>query len=185
MYLRAGVFVFVGLAIGLSLADIDQVFFFLRHRSIVTHGILLPYLAYLLVKQPQQSWLRMGVVGLSIGMAIHLGFDLFPASWRGFALLYAPLFGSLGPVFSRIWVIANIVACLYLALLMVKHKQELWLCLLVGIVGSFIAWQLDRATTLWPLFTLVVCCGITTLLPNDLIDGRKVAQRTISKIRSS
>ena len=79
-----------GAALGLCLPDTDFIFFFLRHRSVVTHSVLFGVLALYLVRDREQ-WFRLGAAGLALALAVHLSFDMFPVNWYGSALLYVCL----------------------------------------------------------------------------------------------
>ncbi len=67
-----------GLALGEWFPDLDQRFHFLTHRSILTHGLIVPLLLYSMGSGLKATPLRLFVSGFSLGVAIHLGFDLFP-----------------------------------------------------------------------------------------------------------
>ena len=82
----------------------------LGHRSILTHSALLPLLA--VVVRPRRFPAH-AVAWFAFGLAIHLIADLFPRSWRGFALIQLPLgSGSIGALSSPMWIAANAVLAL-------------------------------------------------------------------------
>ena len=110
----------VGLAAGNEFPDIDQETGLLLHRSIVTHGPLVPLIVFagaLGTRSIQLRWLALGV---SLGVAVHLGFDLFPKGWSGFALISVPGYGWTAPWFSWTWIAVSTVACTYLAARLVR-----------------------------------------------------------------
>lgn len=110
---------------GLFFPDIDLALqFFLGHRSILTHSALMPLLAL-------RFWTRdappLPVAWFSFGVAVHLFADVFPRSWRGFALVELPFsVVSLGPALSPIWIGANAVVCLWLCE-WVLAREHVWL----------------------------------------------------------
>ncbi|NJL32525.1 MAG: hypothetical protein HC893_00050 [Chloroflexaceae bacterium] len=154
----------IGLWLGLSLADFDQVLFFLRHRSAITHSALIPALALLFASR--QNWLRMGLIGAFIGMAVHLSFDLFPLSWSGYALINVPLFGYLDATLSMLWISLNITICFYLALLLFEEGYEV-LSASIGLGVAFLLYA-PGETVFWSaLFALTVTLGFALLLPGS------------------
>src|SRR5262249_19735911 len=132
----------VGAAIGLRFADIDQRIPFLVHRSILTHGVLIPLL--LLYMARKQSALRdMGwrffTIGFSLANAVHLSFDLFPNSWDKHALIHIPFFGWMPALLSIAWIALSILACLYIAYLLIRETWESLLCAATLLVVFWIA----------------------------------------------
>jgi len=89
-YLFAFVLLGVGLAVGNWFPDIDQDTGLLLHRSIVTHGPLVPLIAVAIAATSRTILLRWFALGLVVGFAVHLSFDLFPKGWSGFALISVP-----------------------------------------------------------------------------------------------
>ena len=81
----------VGLALGNKFPDIDQDTALLVHRSVFTHGPLLPFLLFLVASGIRFAPLRLFAMGFSLGVAFHLSFDLFPKAWQGFALIHVPV----------------------------------------------------------------------------------------------
>ena len=92
-YLLGLVALLGGLAIGNWFPDIDQKTGLLLHRSIVTHGPLVPIIVYAIASGTRSIQLRLFAMGLTLGVAIHLSFDLFPNAWSGFALISLPSYG--------------------------------------------------------------------------------------------
>src|SRR5262245_31567925 len=124
--LAAVVALWSGIIIGISLPDLDQSIWLLTHRSILTHGWLLPLVVCALL------WgggpiARLFAIGLSGAVAIHLCFDLFPRSWSGFALIAIPLIGRTSPLVSWLWIAGSCVICLYLACALMRKPQDLLL----------------------------------------------------------
>ena len=89
----------VGLAVGNWFPDVDQKTDLLVHRSIVTHGPLLPIIVVGVASVMRTTPLRWVALGLAVGLAVHLSFDLFPKGWSGFALISVPGYGWMAPWF--------------------------------------------------------------------------------------
>lgn len=128
-------FFLFGFTIGLRLPDIDQTLPFLLHRSIVTHGLLLPLVLFGLALASSQSPLRLFVIGLCIASALHLVFDLFPRAWVGLALIHIPGIGYTSAAFSWAWLAISIVACLYIAFFLVLDGLEVALTVAGLLIG--------------------------------------------------
>ena len=113
-----------GLAAGDWFPDIDQKTSLLLHRSIVTHGPLAPLIVFAAASGSRSIQIRWFALGLTLGVAIHLAFDLFPSSWSGFALISVPSYGWTAPWFSWTWIAVSTVACTYLALRLVRSGLD-------------------------------------------------------------
>ncbi|MDA8001329.1 MAG: metal-dependent hydrolase, partial [Alphaproteobacteria bacterium] len=95
-------------ALGMDFPDWDQphgYLSFLDHRSALTHSILVPWLLRRQIQNlPMGRYLYAGIMA---GLAVHLTADMFPAAWMGYALVTFPLFGSMGPLFSFLFLLIN------------------------------------------------------------------------------
>ncbi|HIC25699.1 MAG TPA: hypothetical protein EYO82_07300 [Gammaproteobacteria bacterium] len=111
----------VGLAVGNWFPDVDQKTDLLVHRSIVTHGPLLPIIVVGVASVMRTTPLRWVALGLAVGLAVHLSFDLFPKGWSGFALISVPGYGWTAPWFSGAWIAISTVFCTHLAIRLVKN----------------------------------------------------------------
>ena len=123
-YLLGLVALLVGLAVGNWFPDVDQKTGLLLHRSIVTHGPIVPLLVFAAASGTRSIQLRWFALGATLGVAIHLGFDLFPKGWSGFALISVPGYGWTAPWFSWTWIAVSTVACIYLALRLVRSGLD-------------------------------------------------------------
>ena len=152
--------------VGLKFPDVDQswlrLYPIVYHRSLLTHGIIIPfclYMAYLRGGRAVQNdpLPRFALMGLAIGLSVHLAFDLFPRGWYGFAQIYVPLYGWTTPLLSIAWLWGSLAACLFGGFRLLRNVPELYLCLLVSLVsfvwGAQSAWG---ATPLWAFLTLGV-----------------------------
>lgn len=89
---------------GTTLPDLD-LSLGLVHRSILTHGPLLP--ALLLLGPPR--W-RPAAAGLALGIGLHVAADTFPNAMTGYATVKLPFAGSIGATASYLWLAANALA---------------------------------------------------------------------------
>jgi hypothetical protein len=128
---------FIGYILGLFFPDIDQGFQdLLGHRSIITHSILLPYLLlYYFIKKKNNPnvLITIFVIGIFLGIGLHLSADLHPKSFKGYALIKLPGNIDVGGL-SPIWIAANAAASLYFAGLLLNkttHKKLFWISYLV------------------------------------------------------
>jgi hypothetical protein len=156
----------IGIAIGLSLPDLDSSVSFLVHRSIVTHGFIFPLLLYWGVHKRDLAQLRLPAIGFSLSMAAHLGFDLFPNAWIGYALISVPLYGRTDSLFSWLWIAASILFCLYLALLLVRNLGDV----VVAAGSAVVSFGLCAAakSVYWPaLAALSLATLVALMLPSS------------------
>ena len=145
-------FAFIGVLsfayfIGLFFPDIDQGFQgLLGHRSIITHSILFPYLLlyYFIKKKSNPNVLiKIFIIGIFLGIGLHLSADLHPKSFKGYALIKLPGNIDVGGL-SPIWIAVNAAAGLYFAGLLLNkttHKKLFWISYLViaSLVGMIYA----------------------------------------------
>lgn len=141
---------FVAFLIGLIFPDSDQTgnaLFFLGHRSIFTHSILLPYLLfyYFIIKKKNTNLLiTLFIIGIFLGIGLHLSADLHPKGWRGYSYIKF-LGGDLGD-FSPFWIFINAgAALLFSASLLMKafnNRNYRTSYLVLGfLVGTFYSIQ--------------------------------------------
>ncbi|PYS75987.1 MAG: hypothetical protein DMF66_17220 [Acidobacteria bacterium] len=142
-YIFGAAWLLLGLVVGLHLPDVDSRLqgsipsWLLLHRSILTHGCIVPLLLFWLARRrvgTAPSFLLFAV-GLSLALAVHLCFDFFPRGWVGFALIHVPVYGRTTALFSQIWIILSIVVCLYVGFRLVRNVLEFAL----GIGGLIIS----------------------------------------------
>ena len=153
--LVALVAVVLGLVAGERFPDIDQRTDLLLHRSILTHGLLAPIMLYAIVHRINAAPARWFVMGVCLGVAVHLAFDLFPRGWQGYALVSLPVYGWLPAPLSIGWIAVSGAVCLYLGARLTKGWLEA-VVFLVGIVGVF-AYAAPGEHALWrPLASVVV-----------------------------
>ena len=133
---------FVSLLAGINFPDLDLALIFLGHRSIITHGILVPFFIYrfltkysdkpflskylsmfLTNKKIKNDSLDYVYIGFLIGIAIHLCADIFPKAYIGFALIKLPFWISIGAPLSFIWMFGNMFFALKIAFKKINEKN--------------------------------------------------------------
>ena len=145
----------LGLAVGERFPDIDQRTELLLHRSILTHGLLAPLMLYVIVQRVDSLPVRWLAMGVCLGVAVHLAFDLFPKGWQGYALVSLPVYGWLPALVSIGWIAVSGTVCLYLGARLARGSLEA-VVFLVGLVGVF-AYAAPGEHALWrPLAPVVV-----------------------------
>ncbi len=176
-YLIKLLFLLAGVLIGLNFADIDQQLPFLLHRSILTHGFLAVAILYGIARSKRGSALRLFTIGVGLASAIHLAFDLFPRSWRGYALITVPGYGRTGAAFSWFWIALSVIICLYLAFTLIEDTIEI----VTAVVTLFVTFSYCATTenVYWlALIALVIASIIALKLPPDpLVELEKLSSR--------
>lgn len=166
----------IGAAVGLYLPDTDRVFPFLLHRSLLTHGVLLPLGVLWLTRSSRAEWQRFALMGLGTALAVHLSFDLFPSLWMGYALISVPFLGQLSGTLSILWIASSIVAALYLALYLMQSKTELTIVFALS-AGAFLLAAPGERVFWSALLMLLLGWFAASYLPNQVIHGQDVARR--------
>ena len=165
-YMLGIVALLAGLAAGNGFPDIDQKTGLLLHRSIVTHGALVPLIVFAAASGTRSIQIRWFALGVTLGVAIHLNFDLFPSVWSGFALISVPSYGWTAPWFSWIWIAISAVVCTYLALRLVRGVVDgsLFMLSLIGTfgyiaIGEDAFWRPIGALTVATVISLALIVG--------------------------
>lgn len=115
----------ISIITGIEFPDIDFVIPFLSHRSFLTHSIIVPVILYYFLYKYKNSnqFLNYIFCGFLVGVSIHLSADLFPKAWIGYATIKVPFLLSVGPIFSPIWMLINIMIGLFLAFRKIKEIE--------------------------------------------------------------
>jgi hypothetical protein len=162
----AGLLLFiVGIRVGISFPDIDLRVPFLLHRSLLTHGLLLPLLLFFFIQKHSHHALRWFAMGAYGALAIHLCFDLFPRSMRGFALISIPMYGRASALFSWLWIGLSCVVCLYLMALLIKYVFELFVSL-IGLALTFVSTSAGERSVGLSLLALLLAICVAFALPS-------------------
>ncbi len=149
----------VGLAIGDWFPDVDQDAGLLSHRSIVTHGPLVPFIVVAVASLTRTIPLRWFALGLAVGVAVHLSFDLFPKGWSGFALISVPGYGWAAPWISGVWIAISTVFCTYLAIRLVRNGIDGCL-LIMSLICGFGYISIGEDTFWRPVVALTVATAV-------------------------
>ena len=104
----------------LNLPDIDlKLEPILHHRSIITHSILIPFICKVLFEKYKLPAIYLSP--LFFVFALHLCADLFSKGWSGYALIYVPIFKSIGKELSIIWILSNTIFCIFYTVKLIKQ----------------------------------------------------------------
>lgn len=157
----------VGIAIGLDFPDVDHTFSFLVHRSIVTHGALVPLILFWVAYTYNNPMIRLFAIGFNSATAVHLAFDFFPSKWTGYALIHIPFYGRSSQFFSQVWIVISVIACLYLTISLAKNLLEI--IITGGSLAGLFSIYAVKETLLWPpLVFLIIAGAIALILPSDI-----------------
>lgn len=156
MSVSSVLFLIGGMAVGLHLPDIDRSLPLLDHRSFLTHSPFLPILLFILAHKKGHAGLLMAAVGISLAVAVHLAFDLFPQRWTGYALISVPIYGRMGALFSGLWIGGSMVVCLYLAMAHIRGRRMMIVSLSGSGVGFCHAAIAELAISIPALVTMVI-----------------------------
>ena len=131
----------------------------------VTHGPLLPLLLFLLASGIKPVPIRLFVMGFSLGVAVHLCFDLFPKAWQGYALIHVPVVGWTYPLVSWVWIALSIICCLYMAMRLVRNGLQ-GMALVFGMLGLFGYAGVNEEAVWAPLLSIIAATviGLVVLL---------------------
>lgn len=128
-----GLIVFIaGFFLGIKFPDWDFKLK-LKHRSILTHSplILLPVISTYYKNTSVE--LRYLILGLSLSIAIHLIFDIFPKGWGGGSLLKIPILRlSIKPRVSKVLFLIFIVISILVSIRFTNNVEELFFLLIYG-----------------------------------------------------
>ncbi len=125
----------------------------LRHRSALLHSILPLVIATL----DPRTWPV--AAGLGFGIGLHLAADLFPARMKGFATIKFPLWGSIGPLLSYLWIATNAAANLLGGLILLGRVAQgqamLAAIATIGVMGTVYLIRTDGGWCALALFALI------------------------------
>lgn len=106
---------------------------------------------------------RLFTAGLSLALAVHLCFDFFPHGWVGFALIHVPVYGRTTALFSQVWIILSIVACLYVGSRLLSDTLEFVLGL-GGLIISFIISAVENRYAALSALMLLAFATVVTIV---------------------
>ena len=161
-----------GCAVGLKLPDFDHSFRWLPlidHRSLLTHSLLVPLLVLYAVRRQlgreDGTPARLMLMGMGLGLAVHLAFDLFAGRWSGYALLHVPFYGRLGGGASRFLLLAGVLGGLYLSCRLLRSTGDLAVALLSLTVLYGVSAAAQPHLSFYALVTLVPAALLAFVLP--------------------
>ena len=158
-FLLTLVLIALGGWIGLTLPDVDQRLDVLLHRSIITHGPLLPLVFFAPAVRSEFRAIRPFAMFACLGFAAHFAFDLFPRAWSGFALISLPGYGWTSPVFSFLWIGFSIVLCAFLAARLIKSFVHV-LLFLFGALAVFALEAPGGPAFIGPLAAMLIAVSV-------------------------
>ena len=171
----------IGMAIGLHLPDIDLTLSFLVHRSIITHGFLLPLLLFWFAHKKESPIPRLFAMGISSSAAIHLCFDLFPGVWTGFALIHIPVYSRTSPAFSWLWIALSSIVCLYVAFSLIRNLFDVMMVISSLVIAFGFYATTEKNIFVFPLVALATATTIVLALPSNSAELlRKLRRRIVS-----
>ena len=159
----------LGAWVGLKLPDVDQRIDLLLHRSIITHGPLVPLVLVLLLRNVQRAWVRVFPMSVCLGFVVHLAFDLFPRAWSGYALISIPVYGWLPGWASVVWISGSVLTCAYWAVRLARGVLEP-LVLVVGAAGILTYAVRSESVVIGPLgvaAAALLICGVVRLFRSE------------------
>ena len=168
-YFVAFVALWIGIGLGISFPDFDQRVDFLTHRSILTHGLILPLALFILASASGSRALRWLTIGVCVSLGVHLAFDLFPRAWMGFALVHIPAYGWTHPIFSQIWIGGSMFACLLMTLSLVRSAVGAVTAFVVFVLvfAQSVAVALQADDALWrPVIAVLVTTAVASVFAN-------------------
>ena len=169
MLINAACFV-VAAWIGSWFPDTDLKVRFLRHRSVLTHGILVPLMFVAMVGVTRTERVEWFVAGLCTGLAVHLAFDLFPKGWNGYAFISVPGLGVMPASVSIAWMLTSTALCMVGSIQLVQGMfgLYLWAVSMAAMLLSGVFTQGERL--IGPLIVLAVTGSAAVWLREGGVD---------------
>lgn len=138
--------------------------FKLRHRSIITHSPLLILILLSCYKVGLKYYFfKYFIIGFSLGISIHLLFDLFPKKWHGGALLKIP-FNNITctkKTTKKIFLL-TIIFGIFVAVFYTDNIYQYFLIFLLAICSLIkkSKYEVHKNRPLLMLLGLMIFCGI-------------------------
>jgi len=149
------IFLILGIYLGLNFPDIDQRTHLLIHRSIFTHGLIVPLFFFLFSSRITKKSLRLFLMGFVVAIAVHLSFDLFPIGWKMHALIHIPQIGWTHKIVSISWIFISIVFCIYVGIALIREAFEGFIFSLI-VIGTFVFESFGESRFFAPLIILII-----------------------------
>ena len=153
----------IGLYLGDKFPDIDQRTDLLTHRSIFTHGFIVPLIIYLICSRINNSILRLFLLGFNIALVIHLSFDLYPKGWYMHALIHIPVIGWTWAWISKVWIFISMIMCGYFAVKLIKNFTQ-GVVAILSILLFFIYLSADEHSFFAPFISMIIASLISIVI---------------------
>jgi len=172
--------------IGLIFPDFDSFniqtsFFqnFIGHRSILTHSILFPYLFYFYAKKKHKlnNNVITIIIGLFLGLALHLTADIYPKNGNGNELIKLPGNISVGK-FSFLWISLNTLVSFYISKVLLneyfnkKYYRTIYLIIGLLLVCIYVLFE--------PYNRIIILFTSTILLLIAYFYDKKMDQKLVN-----
>ena len=172
--------------IGLIFPDFDSYniqtsFFqnFIGHRSILTHSILVPYLFYFYAKKKHKlnNNVITIIIGLFLGLALHLTADIYPKNGNENELIKLPGNISVGK-FSFLWISLNTLVSFYISKVLLnkyfnkKYYRTIYLIIGLLLVCIYILFE--------PYNRIIILFTSTILLLIAYFYDKKTDQKLVN-----
>ena len=172
--------------IGLIFPDFDSYniqtsFFqnFIEHRSILTHSILVPYLFYYYAKKKHKlnNNVITIIIGLFLGLALHLTADIYPKNGNENELIKLPGNISFGK-FSFLWISLNTLVSFYISKVLLnkyfnkKYYRTIYLIIGLLLVCIYILFE--------PYNRIIILFTSTILLLIAYFYDKKTDQKLVN-----
>ena len=172
--------------IGLIFPDFDSYniqtsFFqnFIGHRSILTHSILVPYLFYFYAKKKHKlnNNVITIIIGLFLGLALHLTTDIYPKNGNENELIKLPGNISVGK-FSFLWISLNTLVSFYISKVLLneyfnkKYYRTIYLIIGLLLVCIYILFE--------PYNRIIILFTSTILLLIAYFYDKKTDQKLVN-----
>mgnify|MGYP000091630231 FL=1 len=156
--------------IGFKFPDIDLKFKSIGHRSIITHSPLLPLMLFIL-HETNMLWLvyakkyditRYFIIGLSLGIALHLLYDLRPKSFKGTALIKFPYIKKGLTINQSIYfMLISVIILLLISIYQVRTIFEIIIMSVIFLITVIVNRKTEKGFyTVVFLFLLIFCLGV-------------------------
>lgn len=97
----------------------------LKHRSILTHSPIISLFLIFIYNVKEGYIFRNFLIGYSMGVAVHLLFDIFPNNWRGGALIKIPFFKlNFNKKNSKIFLAFSTIINVYISIFYIINIKE-------------------------------------------------------------
>ena len=156
--------------IGFKFPDIDLKFKSIGHRSIITHSPLLPLMLFIL-HETNMLWLvyakkyditRYFIIGSSLGIALHLLYDLRPKSFKGTALIKFPYIKKGLTINQSIYfMLISVIILLLISIYQVRTIFEIIIMSVIFLITVIVNRKTEKGFyTVVFLFLLIFCLGV-------------------------